>query len=213
MEKFLYLIKLFVFRDIFPRIHVSQNTLPGRVELGQSRQRFWKRLSLRFFRCSLIIAFGMGNHEFSVKKYYGFDITRMLAEFFRTNYYEDLALIKITLKNHTHRVLVTHGSTGSTTLGGAINWLLRIAGQMEVTPDICAMGHVHRLDIVLNPKWGDKFKTITKYIALTGNFFDTYSSKTSNYGTRKVFSPLPVGCVMFELFSDGKIQDHKIIEV
>lgn len=159
-----------------------------------------------------IIAIGMGNHDYSVKKYYGFDVIRMLAEAFDCEYFHDIMLLTMNVKKHSHKVLITHGAAGGTTLAGAFNWLKKVAEGMEVSPDICAMGHVHRLDVVFNPKWDEEFNTKIKYLALTGNYYDTYSQPTSNYGTRKVFQPLPIGCVMFELFKDGKIQDHKMVD-
>lgn len=160
-----------------------------------------------------IIMVGTGNHDFSVKKYHGFDIPRMLSEAFDAFHFEDIALLKIKVKKQEYRVLVTHGSTGSATLGGAVNWLLKRANMLESTPDICAMGHVHRLDIVTDAKLRDDLTTTSvKFLAMTGSYYKTYNESDSNYGSRKTYAPYPIGCVMFELDSDGMIKDNKIIE-
>lgn len=159
-----------------------------------------------------IILLTMGNHDHSVKKYYGWNVIQMLADDFNCDYTEDLCLLKIEMKDSTHRVLVTHGATGSSTLGGSIRWLKKRINALERAPDIGLMGHVHRLDVVLNARWNDDFDTSIKYIGFTGSYYDTYSDSGSNYGTRKAYPPLPIGCLMFELHKDGRIVDHKIIE-
>jgi UDP-2,3-diacylglucosamine pyrophosphatase LpxH len=159
-----------------------------------------------------IIAVGEGNHEFTMKKYAGFDITYMLSRDLDVPMYNDLALIKVKVGNHVYRVLTTHGATPSNNPNSALNWLKRVASDMVTQPDIIAMGHVHQIATQPEAKHNDDLKTTKiRYVALTGHYYDTYHGG-ANYGSRKLFSPTPFGCVMFELHKDGQIIDHKIIE-
>lgn len=159
-----------------------------------------------------IVLLTMGNHDYSVKKYYGFNVVEMLADDLDCDYTEDVCILNIEMKNKTYRIFVTHGATGAGTLGGAIRWLMKRVNAMEVAPDIALMGHVHRLDVVLNTRWTDEFNTLVKYIGITGSYYDSYSYESGNYATMKAYPPLPIGCLMFELSRDGNIVDHKIIE-
>ena len=159
-----------------------------------------------------IIAVGMGNHDYTVKKYYGWHIPRMLAKEFGAIHFDDLLLVNFIVNKASHRVLVTHGVSGASTIGGQMNVLLKIANNMETSPDICVMGHVHRLDVLHNPKFDDNFKSSVKYIGITGTYLTGYPEGGSTYASRRLYSPNLIGTVMFELSADGDIDPKIIVE-
>lgn len=162
-----------------------------------------------------IIGVGMGNHEFTIWKHNGFNLTKMLATHFGVDYYEDLCLFEFTIGKKKHKVtsLVTHGCGGSGTIAGVARWISKQVQKMSITPDICAVGHFHKLDVITNPVFAkDMSSTEVKYLAVTGCYSKNYPDRSSIYASRNCFQPNIIGTVMFELFDDGRIQDHKIIE-
>ena len=160
-----------------------------------------------------IIAVGMGIHEFSIWKYHGFNLTKMLAREFDCDYYIDFAIVNLKVTKNTFRILVTHGAGGSGTVGGVERWIKTQVQKMQVAPDICAVGHFHMLDVFATPVFDSEFNTKPTYFAVTGGFYKNYPDRgLSTFASRSAFRPNLIGTVMFELFQDGNIIDHKIIE-
>ena len=151
---------------------------------------------------SKVIAVGIGNHERTIKKTSGIDLSRLLAEDLGVRYYGDALLLKIHATNTNHRCLVIHGSSGATTLTGNINAIKKYAEHMDQTPDVVIMGHVHRLDVIHNPKLSDNFDVKVKYFAINGSFFGTYKQGENNYGTQNFFPPTITGCIKFTFNKD-----------
>ena len=106
-----------------------------------------------------IVAVGDGNHEYKIKKYSGMDISRLYAEEFNAIYYGDALIIKLTIAKKEYNCLIIHGGSGSTTMTGNIGAIKKYADNMETTPDVVIMGHVHRLDLIHNPKLSNDFET------------------------------------------------------
>jgi len=158
-----------------------------------------------------IIGVLMGNHDYRIKKDMGVDFPRFLSTDFNTNYLGNVGILRLNVGKMKYVVLALHGGGLATTIGGQINAIKKYSETLERKPDICLVGHYHRIDVIIDPKLTDTFETIAKYLAITGSFFNTYKDWSDNYANRRFYPPLPVGCVMFELKKDGTIQDHKII--
>ena len=153
----------------------------------------------------------MGNHDYRIKKDFGMDIPRLLSTDFNVPYFGNVGILRLGVGKAKYIVLALHGGGKATTIGGQINSIKKYSEALERKPDVCLVGHYHRIDVIIDPKLTDTFETIAKYLAITGSFFNTYRGWFDNYANRRFYPPLPIGCVMFELKKDGKIQDHKII--
>jgi hypothetical protein len=160
-----------------------------------------------------------GNHEATFSKYHPEiyeeekyrDESEYLCQQLKINYLEDLGIVTLKIKNHTYNIVVAHGIGGGTTLSGQINSLRKIVDGFEIVPDVVAMGHVHTLQTIINPKLTFNFKTKIKHLALTGSYYRTYIEKNMNYASSNLYNPLPVGCVMYNLTDKGEIKDNKLI--
>ncbi len=159
-----------------------------------------------------------GNHESAYAKYHRDlynskyrDEAEIMSKTLDVPYLEDLGIIKLKIGKHKYNIVVAHGVGASTKLAGQVNALANIINSFEVVPDIAAMGHVHTLQTIINPKMNFNFKTNIKHLALTGNFYRTYVQGNINYASSNLYNPLPIGCVMYELDKKGNIKDNKII--
>ena len=176
-----------------------------------------------------------GNHELVMRKNYYRDMTLDLCREMNTSRRDDgenktehlsgVAMIRLNfiqkrkkaregrgnekIHNSARYVLfVTHGSTGSTTIGGKIKYVEEFANSFDA--DIYMSGHTHaKLTWGTNRRLGlsrsgKLTKTDTlKRCALTGSFLQTYEEGPSSYAENKVYKPLETGCVAFE-FRPGK---------
>jgi predicted phosphodiesterase len=158
-----------------------------------------------------IIGLLMGNHDYTIKSSMGMDIPRLLSNDLGVTYLGNVGIINYTVGKKPFTLLSLHGGGMATTIGGQVNKIKKYSENLERKPDICLIGHYHRIDVIMDPKLGNDFSTKLKYLAITGSFFNTYKSLEDNYANRQFYSPLPVGCVMFELNSNGDIKDNKII--
>ncbi len=158
-----------------------------------------------------------GNHERAYAKYHKelFEKYRCPAERIsrklRVKFLEDLGIIELTIKKYKYYIVVAHGVGSSAKLAGQVNALNNILNSFNITPDIAAMGHVHSLQTIVNPKMNFKFDVNIKHLALTGNYYRTYIDGNINYASSCLYNPLPVGCVMYSLDAQGNIKDNKII--
>jgi len=158
-----------------------------------------------------IIGLLMGNHDYKIKKDMGMDIPRLLSTDLGVEYLGNVGIIKFTVGKSKFTTLALHGGGLATTMGGQINAIKRYSENLDTKPDVCLVGHYHRIDVIIDPRLSNTFETITKYLAITGSFFSTYKNWDDNYANRRFYSPLPIGCVMFELRKDGSIKDNKIL--
>lgn len=152
-----------------------------------------------------IIAVGIGNHERTIKKTSGIDLSNLLAEDLGVLYYGDALMLKLKAKSNNYRCLIMHGNTGATTITGNINAIKKYAENMDQAPDVIIMGHVHRLDVIHNPKLSDEFDVKVKFFAINGSFFGTYKQGENNYGTQQFFPPTITGCIKF-IFGEKTIR-------
>lgn len=150
----------------------------------------------------------MGNHDFTLKQKTGFDIPHLLSHDFEAVYLGTSGFIKL---SNGKTIFITHGDSGTTTLSGQVNKVLKIAGNFKTKPDIVGMGHVHALQIVNNAFLLDDFSVGIDYLALTGSFYQTYKAGEDNYGTRRNYSPLPVGYVVFNIKKNGRINGEVVV--
>jgi hypothetical protein len=160
-----------------------------------------------------------GNHEATYAKthleeYEGMavrDEAEVLAVMLDVQYLEDMGVIKLKLGKADYTIVAMHGINCSSTVSSQINKLSKLSDIFETTPHLVAMGHVHSLQTILNPKLTYDFKTKLKHVALTGNYFKTYIEGNMNYASGQLYGALPVGCVMYEFDGKGNIKDNKII--
>ena len=160
-----------------------------------------------------------GNHEAAFAKYHKEeyeevkvrDESEFLANEFKTNYLEDMGIITLTVGRKKYNILTTHGSRGGTKLAGQIKVLEEIMNMFEISPDVITMGHVHSLQTIVNPKLTFNFKTKVKHLGLTGTYFRTYIKNNINYASSNLYSPVPIGCIMYSFDTKGNIKDNKII--
>jgi len=164
-----------------------------------------------------IIGVLRGNHEATHAKYNGDqvlngrDLSEQLANEFKTNYLDDMAIIELTVKRKKYNIVVAHSAGSATSLTAQINNLFSIINGFDCTPEVMCMGHTHALQTILNPKLNFNFNTNVKHVALTGSFYKTYMKDNINYASSNMYSPLPIGCVMYSFNGKGDIVDNKII--
>lgn len=160
-----------------------------------------------------------GNHEATYAKYnkeeYIESVFNDEAEFLalnlNTEYLGELAVVDLKIGKQKYNVVVTHGCGSSSKLSGQLLALNRLIENFETVPDVVAMGHVHSLQTIINPKLSLGLKTKIKHLALTGSYFKTYIEGNINYASSNLYGPLPIGCVMYEFDTEGNIKDNKII--
>jgi len=158
-----------------------------------------------------------GNHERAYSKYHKELFTKYrcpaerITKKMKLKYLEDLGIVGLNVGGYNYNIVVAHGAGSSSKLAGQVNSLNNIINAYDVVPDIAAMGHVHSLQTIVNPKMSFNFKTKIKHLALTGNYYRTYIKGNMNYASSNLYNPLPVGCVMYSLDNKGNIKDNKII--
>jgi len=174
------------------------------------RQYHFVRTSLEPIK-DKIIGIVEGNHDFVIKKKSGFDIIHLLSHDFDCKYLQSMGIIKLTIGDYTYNIVVAHGNSAATTVGGHVNRLMKLVSNFEVSPDVTVMGHVHALQTICNPKLDFDFNTNNMWLGLSGCYFKTYEKGLDNYGTKQMYSPLTVGCCYFKFNELGDIEDGKLI--
>ena len=155
-----------------------------------------------------IVCILSGNHEEKLKKLTSFDITHMLSEDLDTIDVGYSALLKL---SNNKTIFVTHGDSTGTSIQGRIKKLLSIVNNFKRKPDIVCMGHTHALQLINNAYLKDDLNTGVDYLALTGSYYKTYIDGEENYGSRKLYSPLPTGCIKFKTNKLGEISGETVI--
>jgi len=150
----------------------------------------------------------MGNHDFTLKSKTGFDIPHILSHDLNAFYFGGSGIVKM---SNGLTMFIAHGCGTSTTLGGQVNKILKLANNFKRKPDIVAMGHVHALQVINNASLKEDFTNSVDYLALTGSYYRTYIAGEDNYGTRNLYNSLPCGCVKFNIKKNGKIKGETII--
>lgn len=160
-----------------------------------------------------------GNHEATFAKYNKeeyedtdfLDEADFLACGLDVRYLGDLGIIELKINKQIYNIVVTHGIGCSTKLSGQLAALNKIIDNFDTVPDLVAMGHVHSLQTIVNPKLNFNFETKIKHLALTGSYFKTYIEGNINYASSNLYGTLPIGCVMYSFDNKGNIKDNKII--
>lgn len=147
-----------------------------------------------------IIGIHIGNHERRIYERTSIDVIKNLAKQLNINYLESSAFNHIRFGNQTYVIYSTHGSSGSTTLGGKINACIKLSSFIDA--DIYAMGHVHDLSAYTRDgfrlsKQNKTLEEIKTYFVLTGHYL-----KYGGYAEEKLYSPGKVGFCMITLRAD-----------
>jgi len=155
-----------------------------------------------------IVCILSGNHEEKLMKLTSFNLTSMLSEDLDTVDVGYSALVKV---SNGKTIFLTHGAGCGTTLQGRVKALLNIVNNFKRKPDIVCMGHTHALQVINNAYLKDNLKTGVDYLALTGSYYKTYIDGEENYGSRKLYAPLPTGCIKFNFKKSGEVKGETII--
>ena len=175
------------------------------------------------------LGFLQGNHEYTLSRRMGFDISRRFAEdVLGTEYLSYVALMKLKFAKKDFDLFVTHGAGGAMTLHGQKRKLWKLKNIAQA--DLYAMGHLHNLiitdDLERREHYGENTTGILinensqikwlqperkPFYIMTSSFFKTYSvDGGSSYGERKLYPPLKIGMVKVEI-KDGEIVDAQEI--
>jgi hypothetical protein len=158
-----------------------------------------------------ILVILQGNHDEVIWDKAELNIPELMAIDFKTKYADDFALVTAKIGNATHRIVATHGSGGARSFGGHFDRIKKVTDIFEFTPDIVAMGHFHRVDSVVHCVLDENLKPKNKFLGFTGGFLQGYVNGGKTYVSKVLMQPLPIGCIMFELNSDGTVKDNKIL--
>lgn len=158
-----------------------------------------------------IIGFGLGNHEDSIRKFYGTDPVNRISAMLKTKNLGYMWAVKLpvriingegelTRRQFSVKIMGHHGFAGGRKEGGAVNaymdWVHRHPGQ-----DVYLFGHNHK-------KWFHKVPIVeidyTKkeqldrsvLIGNTGTYLKTYSKGSlPTYSEKKGYYPVEIGHV------------------
>lgn len=166
-----------------------------------------------------IIGVLQGNHESAYAKYhleeYQDEPFRNEAEYMaqqlKADFLEDMGIVNLKVGRRKYTLALAHGVNTSSKVSAQVTKLQNLISNFDMAPDLMAMGHVHSLQTIVNPKLDFNFNTKIKHLALTGNYYKTYIEGNINYASSQLFAPLPIGCVMYEFDKEGNIKDNKII--
>ena len=121
--------------------------------------------------------------------------------------YESYVRYKVSCKNSKARrnidIVLWHGDGGGRTSGSSFN---KVHNPVDVyrTPDVFAMGHVHRLgwlhEQYLQPYEKKKeMIDIDQYFVLTGGYQKGFVAPKSTYISRKMLPPVAIGAIRLEI--------------
>lgn len=162
-----------------------------------------------------VIAVMGGNHEETVKKYYSYDATQVIAESLKRPILPDPAYVVLRFDHNSSKRLVTIFCTHGQFLGGRKRGAK--VNRMEDLPsdhdaDIYLAGHTHDVWETRTCRTGisknGKYEKQRKRFINTGSFMDTYlESEYSTWASRKLFSPIDPGVARIDFYAkkkDGK---------
>lgn len=171
----------------------------------------------------------IGNHESTLSRRIGYDISRRFAEdVLNTEYLGFASLTKLKFKGgRTLDIFATHGKGTAKTLRGRkkILWNLRNIAKA----DLYMQGHVHDLiisdDLERRENAGENVSGVlinkdakigwivperTPFYIMTSSFYKTYAENTTSYAERALYPPLKIGMVEIQL-KNGEILDAREI--
>ncbi|MDX1279020.1 hypothetical protein [Oceanihabitans sediminis] len=140
-----------------------------------------------------ILGIHNGNHGNRVYNETTISPEKVISQALNVPYLGDTCFHHIRFGNQTYIVHTAHGSTGATTVGGALNSCMKYANFNQA--DLYAMGHTHNL-ATYNQVYHEvskKDKTMLKkkkFFVLTGGYLKWKGS----YAEAKAYAPLKIGC-------------------
>jgi UDP-2,3-diacylglucosamine pyrophosphatase LpxH len=167
-----------------------------------------------------VIAVMGGNHEETVKKYYSYDATQVIAEALKRPALPDPSYVVLRFDHSGSKRLIkifcTHGQfLGGRKRGGKINRMEDLAADHDA--DLYLAGHTHDIWETRTCRTGvstkGKYEKQRKRFINTGSFMDTYlESEISTWGSRKLFSPIDPGVARIDFYAK-KRQDQRYIDI
>ena len=140
----------------------------------------------------------MGNHEYRITKYSGFDITKILANNLGVEYFEHAAFFKLKVNDIEYTVFGQHGYTSSRTDGGKLNVVIKLANQ--AIADIYMVGHSH--DVIAKPKpiyrLNGERELHDRIFVMSGSYLEHWGS----YGQMKGYDPSLIGSPRIKLHTN-----------
>ena len=159
-----------------------------------------------------IIAVMVGNHEETVKKYYSYDATQVIAEAIKKPALPDPAYVILRFNHGGSKRLVTlfctHGQfLGGRKRGGKVNRMEDLASDHDA--DIYLAGHTHDIWETRTCRTGvskkGNYEKQRKRFINTGSFMDTYlEGDYSTWASRKLFSPIDPGVARIDFYAKRK---------
>jgi len=144
------------------------------------------------------------NHEDRIFKNAGINVLKMFSSILGIKYLGESTLAKIKVGKQNYSLFATHGATGSTTISGKINTVMKFSTYIDA--DIYAMGHVHELlyhkaEYFYIDNGTKMIKEGTKHFVLTGHYL-----KYGGYAEQKGYRPGNTGSPVIKLSS----KTHKV---
>lgn len=159
-----------------------------------------------------ILAIMAGNHEETVKKYYSYDSTQVIAEKLKLDILPDPSYLVLRFDCNGSKRLVsmfcTHGQfMGGRKRGGKVNRMEDLSANFDA--DIFLAGHTHDLFVTRVDRVGlstkGNFENKRKYFINTGSMMRTYSDDTdSTWASRKLFPPNMPGVARIDFYAKSK---------
>ena len=148
-----------------------------------------------------IVGVHNGNHGNRVYNETSISPEKIIAQSLGVPYLGDTCFHHIRFGDQTYILFTAHGSSGSTTVGGALNACMSY-GHFAVA-DLYAMGHTHKLASYAQVAYevSKKDKQLLKkkrHFVLTGN----YMMWKGSYAESKNYTPLKIGCAKATLRGD-----------
>ena len=144
----------------------------------------------------------LGNHGNRTVKSVYLDPERNICNALEVESFDGMTFVDIICQKHKWEVALLHGTTGSATVGGRINALMK--KNVFHSADLYLMGHTHDeqvfsdIELVRNPKL-TRLDIKRRSYVLTGGFLKYFGA----YPNKSGMSPLPLGVPTISLLCDG----------
>jgi hypothetical protein len=147
------------------------------------------------------------NHEERIYKNAGINVLKMLSRILDIPFLGNSVFAKIKVGKQNYSLFATHGASGSTTLSGKINTVMKFSNHIQA--DIYLMAHVHELAHHNSEYFyidnGDKMiKKGVKHFVLTGHYLDY-----AGYAEQKGLKPGNTGSPIVKF--DAKDKDIEVV--
>ena len=161
------------------------------------------------------LLFLRGNHEDALRKYYSYDLTWELCNYFNFPYGSEDAFLRLTLKNHGKSginldIFACHGYGNSRKWGSRLNKLSDLFSSFEA--QIYLMAHQHSEGLIKEvrlslPQKGklDLVEKVRLGVCVP-SFYKTYQVGTDTYSSKRLFPPSSIGYtkIMINLKREAK---------